>query len=106
MSRSAELKTETNKIDQSEIPTDFSQFETEPMKYHPKSDLDEMFDLPYSYSSEVTASYINSNGENTTFYTNIERSSDNRVIIGNTDLVIVSPDRSYTTQRIFGSLFF
>lgn len=96
---------EVNKIDQSEIPTDFSQFETEPMKYHPESDSDEMFDLPYSYPSEVTASYINSNGENTTFYTNIERSSDNRVIVGNTDLVIVSPDRSYTTHRIFGSLF-
>ena len=97
---------EVNKINQSEIPKDFSQFETEPMKYHPESDADERFDLPYSWPGEIMASYINSNGERISFYTNIERNSDNRVIIGNTDLVIVSPDRSYTTQRIFGCLFF
>lgn len=96
---------EVNKINQSEIPKDFSQFETEPMKYHPESDADERFDLPYSWPGEIMASYINSNGERISFYTNIERNSDNRVIIGNTDLVIVSPDRSYTTQRIFGCLF-
>ena len=96
---------EVNKINQSEIPKDFSQFETEPMKYHPESDADESFDLPYSWPGEIMASYINSNGERISFYTNIERNSDNRVIIGNTDLVIVSPDRSYKTQRIFGCLF-
>ena len=96
---------EVNKINQSEIPKDFSQFETEPMKYHPESDADERFDLPYSWPGEIMASYINLNGEHISFYTNIERNSDNRVIIGNTDLVIVSPDRSYTTQRIFGCLF-
>lgn len=96
---------EVNKINQSEIPKDFSQFETEPMKYHPESDADERFDLPYSWPGEIMASYINSNGERISFFTNIERNSDNRVIIGNTDLVIVSPDRSYTTQRIFGCLF-
>lgn len=96
---------EVNKINQSEIPKDFSQFETEPMKYHPESDADERFDLPYSWPGEIMASYINSNGERISFYTNIERNSDNRVIIGNTDLVIVSPDRSYTTQRIFSCLF-
>ena len=96
---------EVNKINQSEIPKDFSQFETEPMKYHPESDADERFDLPYSWPGEIMASYINSNGERISFYTNIERNSDNRVIIGNTDLVIVSPDRSYKTQRIFGCLF-
>ena len=96
---------EVNKINQSEIPKGFSQFETEPMKYHPESDADERFDLPYSWPGEIMASYINSNGERISFYTNIERNSDNRVIVGNTDLVIVSPDRSYTTQRIFGCLF-
>lgn len=96
---------EVNKINQSEIPKGFSQFETEPMKYHPESDANESFDLPYSWPGEIMASYINSNGECISFYTNIERNSDNRVIVGNTDLVIVSPDRSYTTQRIFGCLF-
>ena len=96
---------EVKKINQSEIPKDFSQFETEPMKYHPESDSDEGFDLPYSCPGSITASYINSNGENITFYTNIERSSDNKVIVGNTDLVIVSPDRRYTTQKIFGCIF-
>ena len=96
---------EVKKINQSEIPKDFSLFETEPMKYHPDSDSDKEFDLPYSWPSEITASYINSNGESITFYTNIERSSDNKVIVGNTDLVIVSPDRRYTTQKIFGCIF-
>ena len=96
---------EVKKINQSEIPKDFSLFETEPMKYHPDSDSDKEFDLPYSWPSEITASYINSNGESITFYTNIECCSDNKVIVGNTDLVIVSPDRSYTTQKIFGCIF-
>lgn len=96
---------EVNRINKSEIPKDFSLFETEPMKYHPDSDSDENFDLPYSWPGTITSSYINSNGENITFYTNIERSSDNKVIVGNTDLVIVSPNRSYTTQKIFGCIF-
>ena len=84
---------------------DFSLFETEPNKYQPDSDSDKNFDLPYSWPGSITASYINSNGENITLYTNIERSSDNKVIVGNTDLVIVSPDRRYTTQKIFGCIF-
>ena len=37
--------------------------------------------------------------------TNIERNSDNKVIVGNTDLVIVSPDSRYTTLKIFGCIF-
>ncbi|MBQ9515842.1 MAG: hypothetical protein IJR57_07020 [Ruminococcus sp.] len=96
---------EVNKINKSEIPKDFSLFETEPIKYYPDSDSDKEFDLPYSWPGEITASYINSKGESITFYTNIERSSDNKVIVGNTDLVIVSPDKSYTTQRVFGCFF-
>ena len=96
---------EVKSINKSEIPKDFSLFETEPNKYQPDSDLDENFDLPYSWPGSITASYINSNGENITLYTNIERSSDNKVIVGNTDLVIVSPDRRYTTQKIFGCIF-
>ncbi len=96
---------EVKRIEYSEIPKDFSKFETESMKYHHKSDSDKDFDMPYSLPSTITASYINSNGESITFYTNIERGSDNKVIVGNTDLVIVSPDRSYTTQKIFGCIF-
>ena len=89
-------------INISEISKDFSLFETEPIKYHPDSDSDKNLDLPYSCPGTITASYINSN---ITFYTNIERSSDNKVIVGNTDLVIVSPDGRYTTQNIFGCIF-
>ena len=99
--RSGEVKS----INKSEIPKDFSLFETEPNKYQPDSDSDKNFDLPYSWPGSITASYINSNGENISFYTNIERSSDNKAIVGNTDLVIVSPDRRYTTQKIFGCIF-
>lgn len=96
---------EAVQIAQKEIPADFSPVLPEARRYFPKSDSDTAYDLPDSWPSSRMASYINENSEIIGFYTNIERDQDGRVTVGNMDLVIVQPDRSYTTQRVFAGLF-
>ena len=99
------LSGESKRIDKKEIPDDFSPAMTEAYRYYPKSDADDTVDLPASWHSSHMASYIDENDRTVGFYTNIERDPDGKVIVGNMDLVIVQPDRSYRTQRVFASLY-
>lgn len=99
------LSGESKRIDKKGIPDDFSPAMTEAYRYYPKSDADDTVDLPASWHSSHMASYIDENDRTVGFYTNIERDPDGKVIVGNMDLVIVQPDRSYRTQRVFASLY-
>ena len=94
-------------ITEDEIPQDFSPFETEELDFYSKENKS----LPFGHAGSVTASFTDSNGEKLIFYTNIESNTENievkgtRALVGYTELVIVKPDKSFTTQRIFASMF-
>ena len=88
-----------------DIPDDFTAFETKAMSYCPKGDSDTDFNLPYAWCGDIMASYTNENKDEINFYTNIEPDENGSVIIGNTELVIVYPDNSFTTQRVFADIF-
>ena len=104
--RLVNLKTGTvDLIEKEDIPDDFTAFETKAMSYCPKGDSDTDFNLPYAWCGDIMASYTNENKDEINFYTNIEPDENGSVIIGNTELVIVYPDNSFTTQRVFADMF-
>ena len=88
-------------INEDEIPKNFEPFETIEIDLYSKKNKE----LPHGFSGEVAASYTKSNGEKQIFYTNIKADSSSEALVGKTDLVIVAPDKSYTTQRIFANLY-
>lgn len=88
-------------INEDDIPEDFEPFKTIQIDLYSKKNKE----LPHGFPGDVAASYTKSDGEKQIFYTNIEADSGAETLVGKTDLVIVSPDKSYTTQRIFANLY-
>ena len=98
---------EITQISEDDIPNDFLPFETEELDFYSKENKN----LPFGHAGSITASFTDSNGEKLIFYTNIESSMEKievegtHALVGYTELVIVKPDKSYITQRIFASMF-
>jgi hypothetical protein len=98
---------EIRKISEEELPESFEPVETEEIDLY----SNENKSLPNTFSGSVSASYTDEKGEKYIFYTNIDSDTKNlekegkRALVGNTDLVIVKPDKTYTQQRIFGCMY-
>lgn len=96
------LNGEVKDIAENDIPEDMESIETQEMTYYPESDSDDSFNYysPKAHTSSYMANYHNCN-----FFMCIEPDNKGKLLVGNMELLIVKPDGSFTTQRVFADMF-